>query len=55
METLGTFKSFKYSWTEKPNVCRTAATMTDYCVVNVEPGIAAKLFFAFLLETGAND
>jgi hypothetical protein len=28
------FKSFKYSWTEKPNVCRTAATMTVYCVVS---------------------
>jgi hypothetical protein len=32
METLGTFKSFKYSWTETSNVCRTAATMTVYCV-----------------------
>jgi hypothetical protein len=35
METLGTFKSFKYSWTEEPNVCRMAATMTVYCVVRV--------------------
>jgi hypothetical protein len=29
-----TFKSLKYSFQGKPDVCRTAATMATYCVVS---------------------
>jgi hypothetical protein len=33
--TQCTLKSVKYSWEENPHVCRTAATMAVYCLVQL--------------------